>query len=280
MKSLSSPTGLQLLVKGRIFSLHHKAPSCKTVERYAPSIGWQYDQIAKLIDTLSLISENFRKIAGISLSLALVINKLKENTVELGINPEQKIITVMLSRQLNPEETIEQIALEVGNELATFCVTHRVPGLSFNQIAIATESEDLKQIAEQIIASTILSKILFKLLPHHPPFIPAKYCRRENEKLMTNLMAKIAPLHAEISQIELLKFLANLAVFSIIEEKNGSNQIHREITARFTDDLGRELQLLGLAFNGSDANSEEFHNLYEQFRDTSQLAYDTTKITL
>ncbi|MFA6548745.1 MAG: hypothetical protein WCT39_02270 [Candidatus Margulisiibacteriota bacterium] len=276
MERASSIAGACLVVKGGSYNLLHKAPLQKrTIESYAPSIGWAHGQISALVDALIKISENFTKIAGIPLSFTIVIDKFRENELEWDI--KQNNIAVMLSCKLNPEETIEQLVLEIGNELTNYCITHcitGVPSSSFYQI----EPEALEQMVEQVINRTIFSKVLFSLLPNDPPFIPTECCRRESKKLMTSLMEKVSPLCVKINQAELLDFLAYLAVLSVIEEKNGSNQIHQEITARFAGNLGRELKILGLAFNGADASSEEFQNLYEQFRQISQVTYDAMEI--
>jgi len=261
-------------VPGQRNGIVHKNISPDIQKKLFKSIGWNEQQMNLLLQTLTTMLKCFKKISDVTCTLKIEIDQYQNNIVELFLDGSQFNLT--LTRDLEPEDITSKIALAIGQKLTDYCLSQSVPGIS-HIIQIKPENE----ISSWILAQTLQLKILLTFLPN-PPFIHYKFCQDRAAVFLQKLKADSKK--DQIDETDLMKSIAALAMFAVIEEKYGYNQVDRKFTQEFGGELEGNLRLVNhlLDRNPDLALSSNKDNLfshnYQELKQFCTEAYNSMKI--
>ncbi|MBU0502151.1 MAG: hypothetical protein ABIH69_00985 [bacterium] len=255
----------------------HRNISPSTQKKLFKSIGWNERQMNILLQTLTTMLEHFNKISGTACALKIEIDRYQENPVELSLSESQFNLT--LTRNLDPEEVTLTVALGIGQQLSVYCFSHTVPGISkgIPIVSVLAGKESLLQISNWIFDQTLKLKILLTLLPN-PPVVPNKFCQKRAAVSLEELRAQTKKIM--VNDTDLLTSIAILAMFSVVEEKNGSNQIHTQFVQEFNGEMDQHLRLIDQALDRPSPDHENwFYHYYQVFKQHCNKAYNSMKIS-
>lgn len=254
-------------VPGQRNGIVHKNISPGTQKKLFKSIGWNEQQMNLLLQTLTTMLERFKKISGVACNLKIEIDQYQEKTVELTLNEFQFNLT--LTRNFEPEDITSKVALGIGQKLTDYCLGRSVPGIS-HVIQIKPENE----ISSWILAQTLIFKLLLSFLPNSL-FVPNKFCQKRAAALFEEL--KNNTKKVMINETDLRTSIAVLAMFSVIEEKHGSNQIYTQFVQEFKGKLDGPHGNINRALN-HETGLDWFSHHYQEFRQFCENAYNSIKI--